>query len=141
MYNWLYFISSNREFHKLMGYILEEEGISGVTYLVFSEELKCDDGRIFVKSNGFLIVVNFFTHTTSFKDNMVKSGLNLASLVDLYEIVCEDKNPSTQGITITNKAERIIFDKDFENFLRKNHFKFRDGSSLTMPKVNSNYRL
>ena len=141
MYNWVYFIRSNRDFHKLMGYLLGEKKVSGITYLIFSEDIKCSDGRIFSNNNGFLIAVNFFTHTTSFKDNMVKSGLRLDSLVDLYEIVCEDKNPSTRGITITEKAEFIVFDRDLEVFLRRTHFKFRDGSTLTIPEVSSNRRL
>jgi len=124
-----------------MSDLLGDEGVSGITYLVFSEDIKCGDGRVFLSNNGFLIAVNFFTNITSFKDNMVKSGLNLASLVDLYEIVCEDENPSTRGITITEKAERIIFDRDFEIFLKKNNFRFKDGSTLTIPKVSSNRRL
>ena len=141
MYNWLYFIRSNRDFHKLMGFLLGDKGFSGMTYLIFSEDVKCSDGRVFLSNDGFLITINFFTHTTNFKDNMVKSGLNLDSLVDLYEIVCEDKNPRTRGLTITGKAERIIFDRYFEIFLKKNSFKFKDGSTLTIPKVSSNRRL
>ncbi|KKK50180.1 hypothetical protein LCGC14_3127610 [marine sediment metagenome] len=141
MYNWLYFIRSNEDFHKLMGYLLGDKGVSGITYLIFSEDVKCSDSRVFLSNDGFLITVNFFTQTTSFKDNMVNNGLNLDSLVDLYEIVCEDKNPSTRGITITEKAERIVFDKDFKVFLKRNIFKFKDGSTLTIPKVSSNRRL
>jgi hypothetical protein len=72
---------------------------------------------------------------------LVKSGLSLGSLVDLYEILCEDENPRTRTLTITGKAERIIFDKDFKIFLKKNNFTFKDGSTLTIPKVNANRRL
>jgi len=124
-----------------MAFLLGDKGFSGMTYLIFSEDVKCSDGRVFLSNDGFLITVNFFTHTTSFKDNMVKNGLNLASLVDLYEIVCEDENPITRGITITNKGERIVFDRELEIFLARNHFKFRDGSALTIPEVSSRRRL
>ncbi len=91
-----------------------------------------------MRINEFLIAVNFFTHTICFKDSITKNGLNLDSLVDVYEIVCEDENPNTLGITITEKAERIVFDREFESFLKRNHFKFKDGSTLTIPK-NSTY--
>lgn len=123
-----------------MGYLLRDKGVSGIIYLIFSEDVECSDGRVFLSNDGFLITVNFFTHTTSFKDNMVKSGLNLGSLVDLYEILCEDENPSTRGITITEKAERIVFDRDFKVFLKKNSFKLKNASTLTIPKVGSNRR-
>lgn len=141
MNDWLYFIRSNKAFHKLMGFLLEDEGVSGITYLIFSEDVKSSDGRVFSSNNGFLIAVNFLTHTTNFKDNMVRSGLSLDSLVDLYEIVCEDENPMTRTLTITGKAERIIFDRDFKIFLKKNNFRFRDNSTLTIPKVNADRRL
>ena len=141
MYSWLYFIRSNEEYHKLMDYLLENEEFSGIGYLIYSEDLKCEDGRIFLRINRFLIAVNFFTNIANFRDNMAKSGLNLDSLVDLYEIECEDKDPRTRGITITGKAEYIVFDKNFMSFIRRNHFKFKDGSTLTIPKVCSNRRL
>ena len=137
MYSWLYFIRSDREYHELMGYLLEagEEEVSGISYLVFDDDLKSRDGRTFLRISGFLIAVNFFSHDTIFKGNMVKKGLNSDSLVDLYEIECEGKDQVARGITITRKAERIIFDRDLESFLRKNNFKFKDGSTLTIPKV------
>ena len=141
MHKWLYFIRSNRDFHRLMGFLLGAKGVSGMTYLIFSEDVVCSDGRDFLSYNGFLIAVDFLAHTTNFKDKLVKGGLNLDSLVDPYEIVCEDENPMTRELTITGKAERIIFDRDLKIFLKKNNFKFKDGSTLTIPTVSINRRL
>jgi hypothetical protein len=65
---------------------------------------------------------------------MAKVRLSPNSLVDLYEIVCEDGDPRTKAITITENAECIITDKGLEGFFVDKHFRFSDGSTLTIPK-------
>jgi len=62
-------------------------------------------------------------------------------LVDLHEIVCEDDNKQTKAITIVESAECIIFDKELERFFANKHFKFSDGSTLTIPLVCRKRRL
>ena len=69
------------------------------------------------------------------------AGLNSNSLVDLYDIVCEDDNPLTIAITITESAECIIFDKDLKKFVADKHFSFSDGSALTIPHICRRRRL
>ncbi len=139
MYNWFYFICSNKEYHNLINFLLGEDTVSGITYLIFSDDIKCRDGRIFQRINEFLIAVSFYTSTTIFKDNMVKNNLKLGSLIDMYEIMSEDKNE--KPILITKRAEYIVFDKDFESFLTNHNFIFGDGTVLTIPKASSSRRL
>ena len=68
-------------------------------------------------------------------------GFNSNSLVDLYEIICEDDDPLTRVLTITESAESFIFDKNLEKFVADNHFKFSDGSALTIPLICRKRRL
>lgn len=130
MIDCLYFIQSNNEYHDLMSFLLDGKNISGISYLVFSEDVQSNDGRVFHTSSGYLIAVNFLSHSSDLQERIDKVGLNPNSLVDLYEIVCEDDNPQTKAITITENAECIIFDKELERFFVDKDFKFSDGSAL-----------
>ena len=142
MVDWLYFVRSNSEYHDLMSFLLDGKDFSGINYLVFSEGVKSEDGRVFHASNGYLLAVNFLSHASDLEAKLNRVGLNSNSLVDLYEIVCEDDNdPLTKVLTITESAERFIFDKDLERFAVGNHFRFSDGSALTIPLICRRRRL
>ncbi|NVM46899.1 MAG: hypothetical protein HWN79_18485, partial [Candidatus Lokiarchaeota archaeon] len=88
-----------------------------------------------------LMAVNFLSHVSDIQDKIAIVGLNPNSLVDLFEIVCEDANPLTKAITITESAESIVLDKELEKFITDRHFKFSDGSVLTIPLVCRRNRL
>jgi len=137
MYNWLYFIYSDKEYHSLMNFLLGEETVSGITYLIFSEDIVCRGGKVFYKINGFVIAVSFYTNTTFFKDNLVKDELKLSSLIDMYEIVSK----SGKSLAVTERAKYIVFDEELKVFLKKHNFAFNDGSILTIPGFSSSRRL
>ncbi|KKM13842.1 hypothetical protein LCGC14_1712130 [marine sediment metagenome] len=137
MYNWLYFIYSDKEYHSLMNFLLGEETVSGITYLIFSEDIVCRGGKVFHKINGFVIAVSFYTNTTFFKDNLVKDELKLSSLIDMYEIVSK----SGKSLAVTERAKYIVFDEELKVFLKKHNFAFNDGSILTIPGFSSSRRL
>jgi hypothetical protein len=135
MVAWLYFVQSNFEFHDLMAFLLTEVDISGTNYLVFKEDMKSIDGRVFHASGGFLLAVNFLSHASDLEARLDRVGLNSNSLVDLYKIVCENDNPLTKAITIRESAENFIWEERLEKFIADRHFKFSDGSALTIPLV------
>ncbi|MBY9015420.1 MAG: hypothetical protein KGD68_06980 [Candidatus Lokiarchaeota archaeon] len=142
MISCIYFVQSNREYHALMSFLLDgDANISGISYLIFSEDVKSTDGRVFHTSNGYLMAVNFLSHTSDIQGKITIVGLNPNSLVDLYEIACEDANPQTKAITITESAESIILDKELETFIADRHFKFSDGSILTIPAISRKRRI
>ncbi len=141
MVEWLYFVQSNDEYHDLMSFVLGGRDADMISYLVFNEGVKANDGRMFHTSNGYLLAVNFLSHSSDLGKKMAKVGLNPNSLVDLYEIVSDDNDPMTKAITITESAECIIFDKKLERFVVDKHFKFSDGSALTIPLVCRKHRL
>jgi hypothetical protein len=132
----VYFVQSNREYHDLMAFLLDEQYISGINYLVFSEDVESNDGRVFHTSGGYLVAVTFLSHTSDLQGKINRVGLNTNSLVDLHEIVCEDDNPQTKAITVTESAKYIIFEKELERFLGNRSFRFNDGSALTIPVSN-----
>lgn len=134
MIDCLYFIRSNKEYHDLMSFLLDGGDFSGISYLIFSEDVECSDGRVFHTLSGYLIAVNFLSHASDLQEKLTKIGLNPDSLVDLYKIVCEDDNPLTKATTITESAECIIFEKELEEFLSDNGFRFSDSSMLKIPE-------
>jgi hypothetical protein len=135
MVDWLYFVQSNVEFHDLMSFLLNEEEISGTNYLVFREDMKSVDGRMFHTSRGYLLAVSFLSHASDLGARLAKVGLNSNSLVDLYKIVCEDDNPLTKAITVIKSAENFIWEKKLERFAVDSDFRFSDGSALTIPPI------
>lgn len=135
MVDWLYFVQSNGEYHDLMSFLLGEGDMSGTNYLVFREGMKSIDGRVFHTSGGYLLAVNFLSHASDLEARLDKVGLNSKSLVDLYKIVSEDEDLLTKAITITESAENFIWEKDLERFALDEHFKFSDGSALTIPLI------
>jgi len=135
MVAWLYFVQSDSEYHDLMSFLLDGKGFSGTNYLVFSEDMRSADGRAFHASGGYLLAVNFLSHATDLEAKLDKVGLSSGSLVDLYKIVCEDNDPLTKAITITESAESFIWEKELEKFVIDKHFRFRDGSTLTIPLI------
>jgi len=135
MVAWLYFVLSNVEFHDLMAFLLTEVDISGTNYLVFKGDMKSIDGRVFHASRGFLLAVNFLSHASDLEARLERVGLNSNSLIDLYKIVCENDNPLTKAITITESAESFIWEKRLEIFVSNQHFRFKDGSVLTIPEI------
>lgn len=135
MVAWLYFVQSNVEFHDLMSFLLDGKDFSGISYYVFREDMRSIDGRVFHASRGFLLTVNFLSHASDIEARLDRVGLNSNSLVDLYKIVCENDNPLTKAITITESAESFIWEKRLEKFIADKHFKFSDGSALTIPLV------
>ena len=141
MVAWLYFVQSNGEYHDLMAFILGGRDADMISYLVFSEDVESDDGRVFHTASGYLLAVNSLSHAPGLEVELDKVGLNSSSLVDLYKIVCEDNDPLTKAITITESAERFIFDKKLERFVDDKHFRFSDGSALTIPQVCRKRRL
>jgi hypothetical protein len=141
MVDWLYFVQSNSEYHDLMSFLLSGGDFSGISYLVFGEDVRSVDGRVFHTSSGYLLAVNFLSHASDLVAKLDKVGLNSSSLVDLYKIVCEDDDPLTKAITITKSAESIIFDKKLEIFVDDKHFRFSDGSALSIPLICRKRRL
>ena len=124
-----------------MSFLLSGGDFSGISYLFFNEDVKSNDGRVFLTSSGYLLAVNFLSHSSDLGIKMAKVGLNPDSLVDLYEIVCEDDDPMTKAITITESAECIIFDSELVRFAVDKLFKFSDGSALTIPLICRKRRL
>ena len=141
MVAWLYFVQSNGEYHDLMSFLLDGKDFSGISYLIFSEDVRSTDDRVFHSFGGFLLTVNFLSHASDIEVRLDEVGLDSSSLVDLHKIVCEDKNPLTKAVTITENAENFIFDKELEKFVTNNHFKFVDNSALTIPLVSRKRRL
>ena len=141
MVAWLYFVQSDSEFHNLMSFVLSGKDPDMISYLVFSEDVRSTDGRVFHTSSGYLLAVNFLSHASDLEVKLDGVGLNSSSLVDLYKIVCEDDDPLTKAITITESAECIIFDKKLERFVADKHFRFSDGSALTIPLICRKRRL
>jgi len=141
MVAWLYFVQSNSEYHDLMSFLLSGGDYSGIDYLVFSEDVRSTDGRVFHTYSGWLLAVNFLSHASDIETKLDRAGLNPDSLVDLCEIVCEDDDPLTKAITITESAECIIFDRKLEKFVVDKHFRFNDGSALTIPLICRKRRL
>ena len=135
MVNWLYFVQSDGEYHDLMSFLLDGKGFSGMNYLVFSEDMRSIDGRVFHASYGYLLAVNFLSHASDLRARLDRVGLNSNSLVDLYKIVCENDDPLTKAITITESAENFIWEKKLEKFVDTKHFRFSDGSALTIPQI------
>ena len=135
MVAWLYFVQSNGEYHDLMSFLLSEKGINGTSYYVFREDMRSIDGRVFHTSSGFLLAVNFLSHASDLEMKLDRVGLNSNSLIDLFKIVCEDDNPLTKAITITGSAESFIWEKELERFAVNKHFRFSDGSALTIPLI------
>ena len=140
MVAWLYFVQSNSEYHDLMSFLLDKgkdirRVASGTNYLVFSEDVESDDGRVFHTASGYLLAVNFLSHASGLEAKLDKIGLNSSSLVDLFKIVCEDDDPLTKTITITESAEGFIWEKKLEKFAVDKHFRFSDGSALTIPLI------
>lgn len=141
MVDWLYFVQSNREYHDLMSFLLGEEGFSGIDYLVFNEDVRSIDGGVFHTFSGYLLAVNFLSHISEIEARLDSVGLNPNSLVNLYDIVCKDDTLLTKAITITESAKGITFDKDLKKFVADKHFKFSDGSALTIPLICRRRRL
>lgn len=135
MVAWLYFVQSNGEYHDLMSFLLGGEDVSGTNYLVFREDIRSIDGRVFHTSRGYLLAVNFLSHASDLGARLDRVGLNSNSLVDLYKIVCKDDNPLTKAITITESAENFIWEKKLERFAIDEHFRFSDGSAFTIPPI------
>ena len=141
MLNWLYFIQSNREYHGLMDFLVRKKEVSGISYLVFDDDVYCNDGRVFLRSDSLLIAVNFFTQVLNPRKSLTDFGLNPASLISFYDIVCEDEDPYMRSIKISERAKRIIWDKDLVEFLSSINFKFKDDSKLTIPEASLEYNL
>ena len=135
MVDWLYFVQSNSEYHDLMSFILGGRDADMISYLVFSKDVESDDGRVFHTSGGYLLAVNFLSHASDIEAKLDRVGLSSSSLVDLHRIVCEDDDPLTKAITITESAERFIWEKKLERFAVNKHFRFSDGSALTIPLI------
>ena len=141
MVAWLYFVQSNGEYHDLMSFLLDGKDFSGISYLVFSEDVKSIDGRVFHASSGYLLAVNFLSHASDLEMRLDEVGLDPKVLVDLYKIVCQDDDPLTKAITITESAESFNFDKNLEKFVGDKHFRFSDGSTLTIPLICRKHRI
>jgi len=125
-----------------MSFLLDGKDFSGINYLIFSEGMRSADGRAFHTSGGYLLAVNFLSHAADLEAKLERVGLYSKSLVDLYKIVCEDDdNPLTRVLTITESAELFIFDKKLEKFVVDKHFRFSDGSALTIPLICRKRRL
>ncbi len=135
MVDWLYFVRSNSEYHDLMFFLLGGKDVSGTNYLVFSEDIRSVDGRVFHTSSGYLLAVNFLSHASDLEEKLDRAGLNSDSLVDLYKLVCEDDDPLTKAITITESAENFIWEKELERFAVGKSFRFSDSSTLTIPLI------
>ena len=138
MVNWLFFVQSNSEYRDVMSFMLNGRDPDMICYFVFCGDVVTIDGRVFHPNNGYLLAVNFISHIQGIKANLDIVGLNPDSLVDLYEVVCEDDNPQTKALTITESAECIISDKDLESFCVNKDFSFRDESSLTILESSRN---
>ena len=132
MLNWVYFIQSNGEYHKLMDFLESERDVSGLSYFVYNEEVRCNDGKVFSKDNAILLAVHFFTHSLDPKEKMTDFSLNSNLLISLYDIVCDDDDWLTKGRTITEKAKRFYWEIDLKKFLDNLHFRFIDDSELTL---------
>jgi len=141
MLNWLYFISSNREYHGLMDFLVRKKEVSGISYLIFDDDVYCNDGRTYLRSNQLLIAVNFFTQSLNPRKSLICFGLDPNSLISFYDIVCEGADPYMRSIKISERAKRIIWDKDLVEFLSSINFKFGDSSRLTIPEASLEYKL
>ncbi len=135
MVAWLYFVQSNGEYHNLMSFLLNGKDFSGISYLVFKKNMRSIDGRVAHTSRGYLLAVNFLSHASNLGARLDGVGLDSNSLVDLHEIVCEDDDPLTKAITITESAKSFMWEKELERFTIHERFRFSDGSTLTIPLI------
>ncbi|MBY9009600.1 MAG: hypothetical protein KGD74_07035 [Candidatus Lokiarchaeota archaeon] len=119
----------------IMSFLLSGKGVSGINYLVFREDMRSIDGRVFHTFGGYLLAVNFLSHALDLRARLTRVGLNSDSLVDLYKIVCEDDKPLTKAMTITESAENFIWEEKLEKFAVDKLFRFSDGSELTIPLI------
>ncbi len=135
MHNWLYFIESNKEYHKLMTFCHDDEDVNGTSYLIFEEDVSCRTGKIFRTHNNLLIAVNFFTYKRKNdpREKIINSGLETDFLVNYYDLTLGALDLKSHVETVNKLAKRIIFESDLIKFLDGLHFKFKNGSSLTMP--------
>lgn len=135
MIDCLYFVQSNKEYHSLMDFLLKEVMIKGIDYLIFSENVKIIDGRMFYTFKGYLLAINFLSYASDLEVKLESVGLGSTSLVNFYDVVCKDENPLTKAITIRESTKTIIFERKLEKFVADQHFIFKDGSALTIPEV------
>lgn len=131
MFHLLYFVESNKEYQKLINFSHIERDIYGITYLIFYEEVRCKNGRVFQVHNDLLIAVSFITHLLDLKklkETMVKAGLNIDSLVNIFDLEFDLDERDKE------KAKQIITEKNLITFLNKVDFRFQDDSILTLPE-------
>ena len=132
MFGLLYFIESDKEYQKFIAFYRDKRGVVGFSYLIFHEDVKCNDGRIFRTHNNILIAVDFITHKTDLRERLVEAGLESDLLVNKYELAFEGLDPDDG---VSEKAKRIIAEEDLITFLNNLDFRFRDGSILTISKL------
>lgn len=69
-----------------MSFLLGGGDFSGTNYLIFSEDMRSIDGRVFHTSGGYLLTVNFLSHASDLEAKLDKVGLNSNSLVDYIKL-------------------------------------------------------
>jgi len=129
MFNLLYFLESNEDYQKLVGFSDIDRDIYGITYLVFSEEVSSNDGRVFQPFNNILVAVNFTTHYLDLAElttKMVEYGLKSGQLVNYYYLAFDLDEVDDE------KVKRIITEKELVTLLNNLNFQFVDNSLLRM---------
>lgn len=119
------------EFHTGSGLAISD------TYLVFHEDVKCKDGRIFHVYNNILIAVDFIAAVLDIEElanEATNYGLEDALLVNHYDLIFSNLEPDE---AVKEKARRFITEKDLIAFLEKMEFVFEDGTVLTQSKLDA----
>lgn len=133
MFKWLYFLESDEDFHKLLDLIDNADDIDGKHYRLFHDKVKCIDGRVFHNDNNILVTVNFHTYSSDLRERIVKHGLNPASLIDFYDIECNDCDSLAKPYIIIEGTTCIICENELVKYLAERQYRFKDGSNLTIP--------
>ncbi|MBY8990928.1 MAG: hypothetical protein KGD58_09255 [Candidatus Lokiarchaeota archaeon] len=138
MFLWLFFVESNEEFHKFLNFyeisFLNSNKVSGISYLIFDDDVKCTDGRVFQGNNNIIIAVRFTTLYVDPRKLLIDFGLNPASLISYDDIVCDDNDdPYRRRDEIWERSKFIVRESDLVEYLEEKQFKFKDKSKPTIP--------
>lgn len=127
MRNWLYFIDSDLEYHKLMDFLLNNSDVYGISYIVFDSNIRFFSDKF---GEDKLIAVYFYTHFLDPSKELEKYGLSSDRLMNIYDINISGVKKVDIIHVVLESGKRFIFEEDFLNFLDKIKFKFKDETAL-----------
>ncbi len=128
---WLYFIESNKEYHKLASFLEYKIETLGSYYLIFFDDILCNSGKKFYLHEGLLIAVRFSTLFIDPKEDLIGYGLKGDSLINYYDIAFDRTKFDCVADYVHKEARSFISPNDLFEYLC--NYNFRDGSSFVLP--------